>query len=110
MEVSERMRDEVVLHSWKMMKLDRCKVSRGIIDNYKFPNGIVVYWNYVGRRPLKVKSNVEQEREVESVMSDRDYKKKSRRGMVEFSVPYPIRGEYLDLLWDLYSVGIDWAF
>ena len=109
MELSEKMRDEVVLHSWKMMKLDRCKVTRGIIDNYLFPNGITVNWN-LAWKSIRIKSNVEQAREVESFMGSRDYKKKSKKGIIEFNVQYSTRGEYLDMLWGLYSVGSDWTF
>lgn len=108
MELSEKMRDEVVLHSWKMMKLERCKMTRGLVDNYIFPNGISVYWHY-GVRPLKVISTVEQARVVESFMGDQDYKKKNKKGMIEFSVQYSNRGMFLDMLWNIYSIGNDWT-
>ena len=111
MEVSEKMRDEVVLHSWKMMKLDRCRVAWGTFENFRFPNGITVTIRIaLGGRPIKVKSTVEQAREVESVMSGRDYRMKAKKEKIEFSVQYSSRGDYLDLLWDLYSAGSDWAF
>ena len=103
-ELSQTMKDEVALHNWKMMKLERCRATWGMGENYEFPNGIRVHF-YLGKRPVKIQANVEQAREVESLVESTEYTKKTKKGQIEFSVPYGIRGEYLDLIWDLYTIG-----
>ncbi|MGY5875270.1 MAG: hypothetical protein RTU30_05960 [Candidatus Thorarchaeota archaeon] len=106
MEISQRMRDEIALHNWKLMKLDRCRAFWGLGENYKFPNGIRVLM-YVGRRPLKVKVDVEYAGEVESLLGDIKFTKKVKKGIIEFSMPFENRGIFLDLLWSLYIIGME---
>ena len=104
MDISETMKDEVVLHNWKMMKLERCRATWGMGENYVFPNGIGVSI-YLGKRPIKIRAHVEQAREVESLVGGTEYTRKAKKGQIEFSVPFVTRGDYLDLLWDLYMIG-----
>jgi hypothetical protein len=104
MDISQTMKDEVVFYNWKMMKLDRCRATWGMGENYEFPNGIRVHF-YLGKRPVKIQANVEQAREVESLVGGMKYTRKPKKGRIEFSVPFGNRGEYLDLLWDLYMIG-----
>ena len=73
-------------------------------DNYEFPNGIRVYF-FLGKRPIKIRANAEQAREVESLVGGTEYTRKSKKGQIEFSVPFGNRGKYLDLIWDLYTIG-----
>ncbi len=102
-ELSQTMKDEVALHNWKMMKLDRCRASWAMGENYEFPNGIRVSF-YLGKRPVKIKASVEQAREVELLVVNTEYTRKPKKGQIEFSVPFGTRGKYLDLIWDLYTI------
>ena len=104
MEVSQTMKDEVALHNWKMMKLERCRTSWAVIEQYEFPNGIEVSM-YLGKKPVKIRVNVEQVREAEAALGSMDYTRKNKKRQIEFSVPFGTRGEYLDLIWDLYMIG-----
>jgi len=104
MDISQTMKDEVVLHNWKMMKLERCRATWGMGENYIFPNGIGVSM-YLGKRPVKIQAHVEQAKEVESLVEGTEYTRKAKKGRIEFSVPFVTRGDYLDLLWDLYTIG-----
>ena len=106
MEITQRMRDEIALHNWKMMKLDRCKSYWGMGEQYKFPNGISVRV-YVGRRPIKVNVDVEYAGEVESLLEGIEFTKKVKKEQIEFSIPFENRGVYLDLLWSLYLIGME---
>ena len=104
MEVTQEMRNELALHNWRMMKLERCRATWGMGENYVFPNGIGVSM-YLGKRPVKIQAHVEQAREVESLVGGMEYTRKAKKGRIEFSVPFVTRGVYLDLLWDLYTIG-----
>lgn len=104
MEVTQDMRNEVVLHNWKMMKLDRCRATWTMGENYEFPNGIRVY-SYLGKRPIEIIANIEQDMDIELLAKNTGYTKKTKNGQIEFSVPFGTRGEYLDLIWGLYTIG-----
>ncbi len=106
MELTQRMRDEVTLHEWKLLQIDRCKSHWGMTERggYTFPNGIVVSMLY-GKRPIKIKVDVEKAGEVGSYIAGTEYKKKEKNGIIEFSVAFENMGKYLDLLWNLYSIG-----
>ena len=104
MDISQTMKDEVALHNWKMMKLERCRATWGMGENYEFPNGIRVY-SYLGKRPVEIIANIEQAGEIELLVKSTEYTKKPKEGQIEFSVPFGTRGEYLDLIWGLYAIG-----
>ncbi|MFX1261085.1 MAG: hypothetical protein ACFFAZ_03270 [Promethearchaeota archaeon] len=104
MEVTDTMRDDVVLHSWKQMKIDRCRVTWGLLDMFRFPNGISVSVGY-GRRSFKIAADEERTEEIEVLLMGMESTKKMKKGGVEFSVKFENRGRYLDLLWELYSIG-----
>ena len=104
LEVTERMRDDVVLYSWKQMKIDRCRVTWGLLDMFRFPNGISISMGY-GRRPFKIAADEEQTEEIEFLLKGMESTRKMKKGGVEFSIKFENRGKYLDLLWELYSIG-----
>jgi hypothetical protein len=104
MDISQTMKDEVVLYNWRMMKLERCRATWGMSENYGFPNGIGVSM-YLGKRPVKIRAHVEQSREIESLVEGMEYTRKPKKGLIEFSVPFGNRGKYLDLIWGLYTIG-----
>jgi len=103
-EVTQEMRNEVVLHNWKMMKLDRCRATWTTGENYEFPNGIRVYF-YLGKIPVEIIANIEHAGDIELLVENTGYTRKTKNGQIEFSVPFGTRGEYLDLLWGLYTIG-----
>ncbi|MFW9804041.1 MAG: hypothetical protein ACFFFC_15365, partial [Candidatus Thorarchaeota archaeon] len=98
LEVTDTMRDDVILHSWKQMKLDRCRVTWGVLDMFRFPNGISVRMSY-GWRPFKIAADEERTEEIEFLLMGMESTKKMKKGRVEFSVKFENRGRYLDLLW-----------
>ena len=104
MEVTQNMRDDVALHNWKLMNIDRCRVTWGQFDNFRFPNGISVHMSY-GRRPFKIGVDIERAGEIEFLLKDMKYNKKNKKEGVEFSVRFENKGKYFDLLWELYSIG-----
>ena len=104
LEVTQKMRDDIVLHNWKMMQIDRCRVTWGRLDNFRFPNGISLHMGF-GRKPFKIGADAERAEEVEILIQNMEYTKKTKMGQVEYSVPFENRGRYLDLLWGLYSIG-----
>ncbi len=108
MEVSQRMRDEVILHQWKLLRIDRCRSHWGMTERggYTFPNGIFVFMHF-GKRPIRIEVDTERVGEVESLIEGMEYKKKEKDGNIEFSVAFENRGRYLDLLWDLYTIGME---
>jgi len=107
-EVSQRMRDEVILHQWKLLRIDRCRSHWGMTERggYTFPNGIFVFMHF-GKRPIRIEVDTERVGEVESLIEGMEYKKKEKDGNIEFSVAFENRGRYLDLLWDLYTIGME---
>ncbi len=104
LEVTQQMRDDVVLHNWKMMHIDRCRVTWGQLDNFRFPNGISLHMGF-GRRPLKIGTDMDRVEEVELLLQNMEHSKKTKKEQIEYSVPFENRGRYLELLWDLYSIG-----
>ncbi len=100
-----------MIHSWKMMKLNRCNYgpySDG--QYYIFPNGITVeYYN-------TIRVNIEFSGLVESLLKGWKYNKKMNRkkGEIVFKVEFKdiegknkVRGDFEDLWWELYSLEID---
>jgi hypothetical protein len=104
LEVTQNMRDDVVLHNWKMMIINRYRVTWGLIANFQFPNGISFKVSY-GQRPFHICADAEWTRDVETLLKDIKYTKKIKKGEVEFSVRFENKGEYLDVLWELCSIG-----
>jgi len=107
LEVTQNMRDDVVLHNWKLMIINRYRVTWGLVANFQFPNGISFKRSY-GQRPFKIGADAEWIRDVETLLKDIKYTKKIKKGEkgeVEFSVRFENKGKYLDVLWELYSIG-----
>jgi hypothetical protein len=96
--------DDVVLHNWKLMIIDRYRVTWGLLANFQFPNGISFKASY-GQRPFNIGVDAEWTRDVEILLKDIKYTKRIKKGGVEFSVRFENKGEYLDVLWGLYSIG-----
>lgn len=60
---------------------------------------------YLGKIPVEIIANIEQAGDIESLVENTGYTKKPKKGQIEFSVPFGTRGEYLDLIWGLYTIG-----
>jgi len=98
------MRDDVILHNWKLMIINRYRVTWGLVANFQFPNGISFKSSY-DQRSFKIGADAEWTRDVEILLKDIKYTKKIKKGEVEFSVRFENKGNYLDVLWELYSIG-----
>jgi hypothetical protein len=112
--VSEDLKEELFLHDWKMMKLKRCLVDVTGSSTYRFPNGIMVrcYATY-----CKIRVSVEGAPLIESILKSWIFEKKTNRKKeegIEFKIDdgwglqNKRRGDYFDLLWELYSLEGNW--
>ncbi len=105
MEPSESIKEELIIHHWRMMKIDRCRKILWGGEIFEFPNGIATKVIPVGRRPVKIEVPIDLEHQVEEILEGSDYSKKQKGLKVQFSWRFGNRGDYLDLLWNLYSIG-----
>ncbi|MHA1908250.1 MAG: hypothetical protein ACW98Y_13205 [Candidatus Thorarchaeota archaeon] len=110
MTLPDNWEQELMIHSWKMMRIDRCKYGPYYgRRNYIFPNGIRV------EHFSKILVDLEFSGLVESLLEGWKYKKKvnEKKGEVVFHTRIediegkPKRlGDYEDLWWELYSLDL----
>ena len=102
MEIPENWQEELMLHDWKMMKIERCKNQ---YDNwYSFPNGI----DY---RYATFRVHVEKANALVNKLSKWNPKKKVKGDVAtiktEWKKIYKLStGEFEDFLWEIYSFDI----
>lgn len=110
MKLPDNWEEEVMLHSWKMMKIERCRHSDSHI--YIFPNKITV-------RGAIVFVDIERARAVEALLEEFEYEKKVKDNIVEIKLKHrkyekePMKGvvyffltkgNYEEFLWNLYAI------
>ncbi|MHA1637569.1 MAG: hypothetical protein ACTSUO_09840 [Candidatus Thorarchaeota archaeon] len=107
--IPENWEEELMLHSWKMMRIERCSKDpyNTILGYWHFPNGIEI------ERFRKISVNMEFGNLVESILEDWEIKKKldKKKGNIIFELSLKdfanrmTHGEYFDMLWSLYSLA-----
>jgi len=105
MEIPENWQEELKLHDWKKMRIDRCRSClTPEVDTFRFPNGVYIYGS-------SIRVDFEKANSVVAVLSDWEPKKKVKKGIAKIELNWDIyikksRGEFYDLLWCLYSLDI----
>ena len=102
MEIPENWQEELMLHDWKMMRIERCRDSTE--RAYKFPNGIRFQFT-----TLEV--DVERANAVLAALSDWEPKMKVKNGIATIKIKWDrykvlTKGELEDLKWRIYSLDI----
>ena len=103
MEIPENWQEELLLHDWKMMRIDRCRISNSS-EAYDFPNGLSYHFT-------TIKVDFEKANAVVAALSDLEPKKKVKKGEATIKLNwdrYKVlnKGEREDLLWRIYSLDI----
>ncbi len=105
MEIPENWQEELMLHDWKMMRIERCKDAYGPgTPWYNFPNGIRLQY-------ATIKVDFERANAVVAALSDLEPKKKVKKGIATIKLNWDrldamTKGELEDLLWRIYSLDI----
>ena len=104
MEIPENWKEEIMLHDWKMMRIERCRDAFRTGMSYNFPNGI-----HLEHATIRV--NLEKAPAVMTALSDWEPKKSMDRGSVKIrlnSKRYKdlTVGELEDLKWRIYSLDV----
>ena len=105
MEIPENWQEELMLHDWKMMRIDRYR--SGFTPEarvWRFPNGVY----FTG---FTIKVDFEKAPAVVAALSDWEPKKKVKKGIATIELNWDIyakmsKGEFDDLLWRIYSLDV----
>jgi len=103
MEIPDNWQEELMLHEWKMMRINRCRraISR-TVDAYYFPNGVYIH-------DTTINVDFEKANSVVAVLSDWEPKKTVKKGIATIHLDWDIykkrsKEEFDDLLWRLYTL------
>ena len=105
MDIPKDWQEELMLHDWKMMRVERC--NDAFTENssrYKFPNGIHL-------RFITLEIDVERAPAVVAALSDWEPKMKVKNGVASIKVNWDryknlTKGELEDFKWRIYSLDI----
>ena len=105
MEIPENWQEELMLHDWKMMRIERCKRALGPQSWYHFPNGIRF-------RISRIEVDFEKANAVMAALSDLEPKKKKvNKGIATIQLNWDhlesmTKGELEDFKWRIYSLDV----
>ena len=105
MEIPENWQEELMLHDWKMMKIERCKQAMAVgTPWYHFPNGLQL-------RLATIKVDLERAKAVIHALSDWDPKMKVKKGIATIKLNWKrynimTEGELEDFIWRIYSLDV----
>ena len=105
MEIPDDWQEELLLHDWKRMRIERCKLAAAATRNiYDFPNGIHFHH-------LEIKIDFERAKTVFDAVSDFEPKMKVKKGIASIRLNWDCfrnlsQGELEDFEWRLYSLDI----
>ncbi|TFG27125.1 hypothetical protein EU528_13375 [Candidatus Thorarchaeota archaeon] len=105
MEIPENWQEELMLHDWKMMRIERCKGPFSSVDpGYIFPNGIQFHFT-------TIKVDFERANEVVAALSDWEPTMKVKNGIATIKLNWlrfgaMTQGEREDFMWLIYSLDI----
>ncbi|MHA1666211.1 MAG: hypothetical protein ACTSW7_02455 [Candidatus Thorarchaeota archaeon] len=105
MEIPENWQEELMLHDWKMMRIERCKEAfEPGTPWYNFPNGIRL-------RLATIEVDFEKANAVMAVLSDLEPKKKVNKGIATIKLNWDHfesmpKGELEDFKWRIYSLDV----
>lgn len=111
--VSENWKEEIDLHFWKMMKLERCIENILYVGPqerpvYQFPNGIqFTESSGYGRKfySFEIKAHIEYSAVITNRLGSISHKSRTEDTTFKVKGGCNNKGEFLDLLWDIYSIG-----
>ena len=104
MEIPENWQEELLLHDWKMMRIERCRDAFLTGASYNFPNGIHLEY-------ATIRVNLEKAPAVMTALSDWEPKKSMERGLAKIRLDSKRHkeltvGELEDFKWRIYSLDI----
>ncbi len=105
MEIPENWQEELMLHDWKMMRIESCKDAYHPVPPwYNFPNGIRLQY-------ATIKVDFERANAVVAALSDWEPKMKVKNGVATIKVNWDrykvmTKGELEDFKWRIYSLDV----
>ena len=105
MEIPDNWQEELMLHDWKKMRIERCKGAIAPASHwYNFPNGVQLRFS-------TIKVDFERANAVVHALSDWEPEMKVKKGIATIKLNWDLlknktEGEIEDLRWRIYSLNI----